>query len=68
MTERRRFKQSASFQDRLATFEMETRQRASQQPPGPERDGLIRKARRADDASNLDDWAKSLFAESGGSR
>ena len=32
---------------------------AAKLPPGPERDALIRKARQADTASHLDDWANS---------
>jgi hypothetical protein len=56
---RRRFKQIESLQDRLASFAKNVRGRASLMPQGPEKDELLRKARRADIASHLDDWANS---------
>ena len=59
MTERRRFKQTESFQDRLTAFAEESRAEAAKLPPGTERDGLLRKARQADTASHLDEWANS---------
>ena len=59
MQRRRRFKQTVSLQDRLASFSKEARSRANTLPPGPERDGLLKKARQADTASHLDDWVNS---------
>jgi hypothetical protein len=59
MTERRRLKQTESFKDRLATFAAEARERASKLAPSVERDDMLRKARQADTASHLDDWANS---------
>ena len=59
MTERRRFKQTASLKDRLIVFAAEARKKAAKLAPGIERDDLLRKARQADTASHLDDWANS---------
>jgi len=59
MLKRHRFKQTISFKDRLASFARETRERASLLPPGTEKDDLLTKARQADMASHLDDWANS---------
>ncbi len=57
MQRRRRFKQ-APLKDRLASFAKEASEKASKLPPGPERDSLLKKARQAENASQLDDWAK----------
>jgi hypothetical protein len=57
--QRRRFKHIRTFPDRLSDFAREARERAEQLPPGPERDELLRKARQADTALHLDDWANS---------
>lgn len=59
MQKRRRFKQSSSLKERLFSFAKEMRARASQLAPGPEKDELIRRARQADTASHLDEWANS---------
>ena len=59
MTERRRFIQTASLKDRLIAFAAEARTKAAKLAPGIERDDLLRKARQADTASHLDDWANS---------
>jgi hypothetical protein len=59
MQKRRRIKHTVSLKDRLLSFAKETSQRASQLPNGPERDDMLRKARRADTAAHIDDWAKS---------
>jgi hypothetical protein len=48
---------SKPLQDRIASFAREVRERASQLPPGKEKDDLLRKGRIADMASHLDDWA-----------
>lgn len=56
---RRRFNQETPLQDRLAMFAQEMREKAEQLKPGPERDDLLRRARRADTSMHLDDWAKS---------
>ena len=56
---RRSFKQTTSLQDRLVSLAKETRDRASRLQPGVEKDTLLRKARQADTAAHLDDWANS---------
>ena len=59
MQRRRRFKQTSSLKDRLATFAEELKARASRLRPGPERDALLKRARQADTASHIDEWASS---------
>lgn len=59
MPRRRRFKQTTSLKDRLASFAEEIRKKASQLGPGPEQDALLKKARQADTAAHLEDWANS---------
>lgn len=56
---RRRFKQQFTLQDRLTAWAKGIETRAAKLPPGPEREALIKKARQADVASHLNDWAKS---------
>jgi hypothetical protein len=63
MSERRRFNPSGSFQDRLATFAEDARERAAKLPPGPERNVMKLKANQADSAADLDGWARELFSE-----
>jgi hypothetical protein len=55
---RRRFKQTTSLKDRLTAFAEEARARA-RSVNGPERDELLKKARRADTAAHINDWANS---------
>jgi hypothetical protein len=57
--QRRRFKQTVSFTDLLKTFAEELKAKASELRPGPERDALLKRARRADTASHIDEWANS---------
>jgi hypothetical protein len=57
--ERRRFKQTVSLKDRLALFAEEVRRKALELRPGPEQDALLKKARQADTAAHLNDWANS---------
>src|ERR1700761_5892719 len=57
LTNRRRFKQTLSLQDRLQAFAGDVRAKAEALPPGTERDGLLEKARQADTASHLNEWA-----------
>jgi hypothetical protein len=59
MQERRRFKHTASFQERLATFAKHAREKAEKLPPGSDREAALRKARQADTALHLNDWANS---------
>jgi hypothetical protein len=56
---RRRFKQKGSLKDRLTAWAEGLRNRAEQLEPGPERDGMLKKARQADTRAHLVDWANS---------
>jgi hypothetical protein len=57
--QRRRIIQTASLKDRLASFAKELKAKATQLRPGPERDALLKRVRRADTASQIDEWANS---------
>jgi hypothetical protein len=57
--QRRRSKQTEPLQDRIASFARKAREKASQLPPGPERDGLLKKAQLADAGSHLENWANT---------
>jgi hypothetical protein len=59
MLKRRRFKQQLTLQDRLSAWVKQVQEQASKLPAGPERDALLKKARQADVANHLHDWAKS---------
>jgi hypothetical protein len=59
MQRRRPFKQTTSFKDRLASFAKELKAKASRLRPGPEQDALLKRARQADTASHIDEWANS---------
>ncbi len=48
-----------SLRERLASFAKDARKKAALLPPGPEREQMLRKARQADTAAHLDDWANS---------
>ncbi|MFK4506225.1 hypothetical protein LPJ38_30950 [Bradyrhizobium daqingense] len=58
MFRRRRFKNQLTLQDRLAAWVKQVEEQALRLPPGPERDALLKKARRADVANHLHDWVK----------
>jgi hypothetical protein len=57
--QRRRFKQIVSLKDRLASFAEELKAKASQLRPGPEQEALLKRARQANTASHIDEWANS---------
>jgi hypothetical protein len=59
MKQRRRFKQTTPLKDRLISFSKEIRDKAAELQPGPEQDALLKRARRADTAAHIDDWADS---------
>ena len=59
MQRRRRIKQTTSLSDRLKTFADELKTKAAQLRPGPEQDALLKRARQADTASHIDNWANS---------
>lgn len=51
-------KRTAPLKDRLAAFAEEAREKAKSLT-GAERDALLKKARQADTAARLDEWANS---------
>ncbi|RTL75066.1 MAG: hypothetical protein EKK35_23610 [Bradyrhizobiaceae bacterium] len=57
MQKRRRF--SESLQDRLTAFAADMKEKAAKAPPGPERDDLLKRARQAEAAVHLEQWATS---------
>lgn len=59
MSERRRVKQTTSLKDRLILFAEQVREKAAQLRPGAEQDALLKKARQADTAAHLNEWANS---------
>jgi hypothetical protein len=59
MTERKRAKHELSFKERLKAFGDRERKKADRLPAGPERDLAMTKARQADTASNIEEWANS---------
>jgi hypothetical protein len=64
MQRRRRFKQLLTLEDRLSAWAKSVREQAQKLPPGPEREALLKKARQADTASHLNDWANSAGLQS----
>lgn len=64
MQDRRRLKQTLSLNDRLRLFSDQLKAKAAELRPGPEKDALLRRARQADTASHLDDWANSSGLQS----
>jgi hypothetical protein len=59
MKHRRRFKQTVSLRDRLGSFAQEMRTKAAIAATRLERDEYLKRARRADTAAHLDEWANS---------
>jgi len=60
MQRQRRFKQSESLKDRLASFARKLRKQASLLPPGEEKESLLSKAKQADTAwSDVKRWINS---------
>jgi hypothetical protein len=64
MIKRRRYRQATSFKDRLSAWAKEVRAQAANLKPGSERDALLRRARQADTAAHLDEWANSAGLQS----
>ena len=56
---RKRTKHSQTFKDRLISFASDLRKQASQLPPCERRDDLLKRARRADTAVDIEGWAAS---------
>lgn len=59
MTQRRRFKQIMSLEERLAQEAERLREQAERLPPGSERETLLRKARQAETGSHMSEWLRS---------
>jgi hypothetical protein len=57
--QRRRFKNTLTFPDRLKSFAEELKAKAAEFRPGPERDALLKRARQAETASHIDEWVNS---------
>ena len=57
--QRRRFKQTQTFEERLADEAAQFRKAAEQAEPGMARDLLLRRARQAETASRMNDWLTS---------
>jgi hypothetical protein len=57
--QRRRFKNTLSFPDRLDQEAERLRAEAEKLPHGTERDMLLRKARQAETASHINEWLTS---------
>jgi hypothetical protein len=56
---RRRFKQTDTREERLATEAKRLREQAKALPPGPERDVILRKARQCETGSHMSEWLRS---------
>jgi hypothetical protein len=56
---RHRFKQDKAVGERLIKEARLARERAHQLAPGAEREDLLRKARKADVAADIDEWLNS---------
>jgi len=57
--QRRHFSQTQSLEARLAEEARRLREAVKLLPPGPERDEMIRKARRAETGSHMSEWLRS---------
>jgi hypothetical protein len=56
---RRRFKHTVPFKDRLSAFAEDLRTEANALPVGHQRDDVLMRARRAETAAHIEDWANS---------
>lgn len=56
---RRRFKHTATFEERLAEEAARYRKAAEELPQGTARELLMRRARQAETASRMSDWLRS---------
>jgi hypothetical protein len=62
MHKRSRFVPSISGKDRIAAYAKEARQKAWHLPPGPERDEMLKRVRRAVAVSQMEDLVRSASA------
>ncbi len=59
MQKRHRFKQTTTLEARLAEAARQLRAEAKLLPPGPQREGLLQKARQDEAASHMSEWLNS---------
>jgi hypothetical protein len=59
MAERRRIKHKTTLEDRLAEEARRFKEAADKLPPGTARELLLRRARQADTAANINKWLRS---------
>lgn len=59
MSERRRFKQTRSLEERMAEQAAKLKAEAEQLPAGAEREGLLKRARIAETGAHLSNWITS---------
>jgi len=59
MMQRRRFKQAAALEERLALEAQRLREEAKRLPPGSECEILLRRARQAETGSHMSEWLRS---------
>ena len=57
--QRRRFKHTLTFPERLSQEAEQLREQTEAMPPGNEREELLRKARQAETASHINEWLSS---------
>lgn len=57
--QRRSFKNTLTFPERLTKEAERLRMEAETKPPGQERNDLLRKARQAETAAHIDQWVSS---------
>jgi len=62
MHKRSRFVPSISRKDRISAYAKEARQKAWHLPPGPERDEMLKRVRRAVAVSQMEDLVRSASA------
>jgi hypothetical protein len=57
--QRRRYRNTLTFPDRLSREAERLRCEAETKPPGPERDALLQKIRQAETALHVNEWLSS---------
>jgi hypothetical protein len=64
MQKRRRIKHEKTYQERLAEEAIRFKEAASELPPGTARELLLKRARQAETAAEIDSWLKSPGVQS----
>jgi hypothetical protein len=60
---RRRVKQTLGLEERLALQARDDRERARSLPPGKDREDLLRRARRTEEATRMTEWLTRLSSK-----